>query len=80
MNETELRQYNAIWNESWKYFKTYAEQMPMDDATWERAIMMLPEIVNRHPEHEEFARKMILTVEKELERQDKTLRKGEKNE
>lgn len=71
----DLKTYHEIWNESWKYFRTYAEQMPMDDATWERAIMMLPEIVTRHPEHEAFARAMILVVEKELEERDREMRK-----
>lgn len=71
----DLKTYHTIWNESWKFFKTYAEQMPMDDAAWERAIMMLPEFVNRHPDHEYFARKMILVIEKELERLDKEMKK-----
>lgn len=69
----DLKTYHTIWNESWKYFKTYAEQTPMADATWERAIRMLAEFVNRHPDHEEFARKMILVIEKELERLDKEM-------
>ena len=75
MNETELRQYNTILNEAWKYFRTYAEQMPMSDATWNRAILMTDKFVREHPEHEVFARALILVIEHELEVQDKAARK-----
>lgn len=71
----DLKAYHTIWNESWKFFKTYAEQMPMDDAAWERAIRMLPEFVNRHPDHQKLARKMIIAVESELEERDREARK-----
>lgn len=76
MNEKELREYNTIWNDSWRFFKTYAEQMPMDEAAWERAIRMTDKFVREHPEHEAFARAMILAIEHELEVQDKAMRKG----
>ena len=72
----DLKQYHTIWNDSWRFFKTYAEQMPMDEAAWERAIQMTSEFVKQHPENEEFARAMILAVEHELEVQDKAMRKG----
>lgn len=71
----DLKTYHTIWNESWKYFKTYAEQMPMDEAAWERAIRMTSEFVKQHPENEAFARAMILVVEKELEERDREARK-----
>jgi len=72
----DLKTYHTIWNESWKYFKTYAEQMPMDEAAWERAIRMTSEFVKQHPENEAFARAMILTVEHELEERDREAHKG----
>lgn len=72
----DLKQYHTIWNDSWRFFKTYAEQMPMDEAAWERAIQMTSEFVKQHPENEEFARAMILVIEHELEVQDKAIRKG----
>lgn len=72
----DLKTYHTIWNDSWRYFKTYAEQMPMDEAAWNRAILMTDKFVREHPEHEAFARAMILAIEHELEVQDKAMRKG----
>lgn len=80
MNETELRQYNAIWNEAWKFFKHYAGMLPLPEEIWDVLIRSLPMFVDRHKEHEEFARKMILTIENELERQDKAIRRRKKDE
>lgn len=71
----DLKTYHTIWNDSWRFFKTYAEQMPMNDATWNRAILMTDKFVREHPEHEAFARALILVIEHELEVQDKAARK-----
>ena len=71
----DLKTYHTIWNDSWRFFKTYAEQMPMNDATWNRAILMTDKFVREHPEHEAFARSLILVIEHELEVQDKAARK-----
>lgn len=71
----DLKTYHTIWNDSWRFFKTYAEQMPMSDATWNRAILMTDKFVREHPEHEAFARALILVIEHELEVQDKAARK-----
>ena len=73
---TVLKEYHTIFVDAWRYFKEYATQMPMDEATWERAIRMTSEFVKQHPENEAFARALILTVEHELEVQDKAIRKG----
>ena len=62
-----MQAYHEIWNDSWKFFKHYASRMPLPDNEWTELINMLPKFVARHPEHEKFARKMILTIEKELE-------------
>ena len=72
---TVLKEYHTIFVDAWRYFKTYAEQMPMDEAAWERAIRMTSEFVKQHPENEAFARALILAVEHELEVQDKAIRK-----
>lgn len=74
----DLKTYHTIWNDSWRFFKTYAEQMPMTDATWNRAILMTDKFVREHPEHEAFARALILVIEHELEVQDKAARKEKK--
>lgn len=71
----DLKTYHTIWNDSWRFFKTYAEQMPMNDATWNRAILMTDKFVREHPEHEAFSRALILVIEHELEVQDKAARK-----
>lgn len=71
----DLKTYHTIWNDSWRFFKTYSEQMPMSDATWNRAILMTDKFVREHPEHEAFARALILVIEHELEVQDKVARK-----
>ena len=71
----DLKTYHTIWNDSWRFFKTYAEQMPMSNATWNRAILMTDKFVREHPEHEAFARALILVIEHELEVQDKAARK-----
>ncbi len=75
--DTILKQYHEIWNESWRYFRNYAEQLPLPEEKWEEAVKLIPIFVGRHPEHEEFARKVIIRVFGELERQDKAIRRGE---
>lgn len=72
----DLKAYHTIWNESWKYFKKYAEQIPMTEAAWDRAIRETCEFAEQYPEHEAFARALILAVEHELEVQDRAIRKG----
>lgn len=72
---TILMEYHTIWSEAWRYFRTYAEQAPLTEDAWDRAVGMLPEFVKRHPEKEEFARKVALMVFQELERYDRAERK-----
>lgn len=76
-NDTVLRAYHALWTDAWKYFKNYAEKLPLTEAQWEEAVRIIPLYVERHPDHEEFARKTIITVFNELERRDKAIRRGE---
>lgn len=73
----DLKQYNRLFNDAWQFFKNYASRIPMTEADWMELIPMLDTFTKRHPDHEEFARAMILTVEHELEVQDKTIRKKE---
>ena len=72
---TVLKQYHELWTDAWKYLKNYAALVPMTEAKWEEAINILQIFVERHPDHEEFARKVIITVFRELERIDKENRK-----
>ena len=73
--DTVLREYHTIWTEAWKFFRVYFEQIPMDESAWERCIRMTAEFVNQHPDHEDFARVTIMTIERELEVRDKEARK-----
>lgn len=70
-----MKSYHTIWSEAWRYFRTYAEQAPLSEAAWSRAVDMLPEIARRHPEHEDFAIAAALTAFKWLEMHDKAERK-----
>ena len=70
-----LREYHEVWTDAWKFFKYYAGKIPMTDDEWSELIPMTSKFVERHPEHEAFARAMILVVEKELEERDREMRK-----
>lgn len=69
-----MEPYQEIWNDSLRFFNYYVGKMPMDEADWEELVKMLPKFVARHPDHTDFARKMILAVESELEVMDKSRR------
>ena len=73
--DTVLREYHEVWTDAWKFFKYYAGKIPMTDDEWNELIPMTSKFVARHPEHEAFARAMILVVEKELEERDREMRK-----
>lgn len=73
-----MQAYHDLFNDSWKFFKHYASQIPLTENQWDELITMMPKFVRRHPEHEEFARKMILMLEAEIERADKENRRENK--
>ncbi len=73
--DTVLREYHEVWTNAWKFFKYYAGKIPMTDDEWSELIPMTSKFVERHPEHEAFARAVILVVEKELEERDREMRK-----
>lgn len=75
MTEENLKKYLAVFNDAWKFFKHYAGKIPMTDDEWSELIPMTSKFVTRHPDHEAFARAMILVVEKELEERDREVRK-----
>ena len=70
----DLQKHHELWNESWRYFRHYAEKIPLSDDDWVEAIRMMSEFVDRHLENEAFARKLIIMVMRELEAQDKKAR------
>lgn len=69
-----MEKYRNVWDDAWRFFKYYMSKLPLTDPDWEELINMLPKFVARHPDHKDFARKMILAVESELEVQDKVRR------
>ena len=69
-----MEPYQEVWNDSLRFFNHYSSKMPLSEADWEELISMLPKFVARHPDHADFARKMILAVESELEVIDKAMR------
>lgn len=74
--DTILREYHEIFVDAWKFFKHYAQQIPLPEDLWsDELIPMTSKFVTRHPEHEAFARAMILVVEHELEERDREERK-----
>ena len=75
MELEKLKEYNTVFNDAWKFFKHYAGMIPMTEADWAELIPMTSKFVTRHPEHEAFARAIILVVEKELEERDREMRK-----
>lgn len=71
----ELSQYHDIWNESWRYFRHYAEKIPLSDEDWKEVIDMSSIFVDRHMDHERFARKLIVIIVREIEMRDREARK-----
>lgn len=72
----DLKQYHTLWNDAWRFFKCYAEQLPLPDEKWEDVIRMVEEYGKRHPENEYAARKIIITVFTLLEHEHKQLTGG----
>jgi len=70
-----MEPYQEIWDDAWRFFKYYAGKIPMTDDEWSELIPMTSKFVTRHPDHEAFARAIILIVEKELEERDREMRK-----
>ena len=69
-----MEPYQEVWNDSFRFFNHYSGKMPLTETDWEELIAMLPKFVARHPDHKDFARKIILAVESELEIIDKARR------
>lgn len=65
MQEEELKVYFATFNECWKFLKKYSDPDNSDEF-WEELIEDLERTISHYPNHE-FARRMLLETEREIE-------------
>lgn len=67
----DLKAYHELTNDAWRYFRKYAEQIPMDDNAWSDAVSELSDILTRHDEIKRMAHRMMAGIIDELEHLDR---------
>lgn len=66
-----MTQYYRLFVDAWRYFRRYAERIPLTDQAWEAAVNELSGIVDRHNGIQRMTRKIMMAVMDELEHLDR---------
>ena len=66
-----MTQYYRLFVDAWRFFRRYAEQIPLSDPAWEAAIEELNSVLIRHDSIQRMARRMMSGVVDELEHLDR---------
>ena len=67
----DLKAYHELTNDAWRYFRKYAEQIPMTDEAWSAAVEELNDIVIKHDSIQRMTRRTMMGVIDELEHLDR---------
>ena len=67
----ELKQYHDLFNDAWKHFRRYAEQIPLSDQAWENEVNDKVALVDKYPGCHRMAVKLMTQIEDELEHLDR---------
>lgn len=44
----DLKKYYSVWNDGWKFFRQYAEQLPQTDEGWNKLVTAVGEFSEKH--------------------------------
>ena len=66
-----LKEAYNVFTDAWRYFRRYAEQIPMTDEVWSAAVEELSGIIKKHDGIQRITRKLMTAVIDELEHLDR---------
>lgn len=74
----DVKSYYRIYTESWKFFRKYAEQLPLSDGQWNKACREMIDICEQHKDDTaKFVSGIMYQTMNELERCDKAAKIAE---
>jgi hypothetical protein len=66
-----MTQYYRLFVDAWRYFRRYAEQIPLSDPAWVEEIDEKAALIDKHTGCRRLALKLMTQIEDELEQLDR---------
>ena len=67
----DLKQYHDLINDAWRFFRKYAEQIPLSDQAWVEEVNEKSALIDKHTGCRRLALKLMTQIEDELEQLDR---------
>lgn len=67
----EINRYYEAITDAWRFFRKYAEQIPLSDQAWAEGVAEKVALVDKHTSCRRLALKLMTQIEDELEQLDR---------
>lgn len=67
----DVKPYYTVLTDAWRFFRKYAEQIPLSDQAWVEEVNEKVALVDKHTSCRRLALKLMTQIEDELEQLDR---------
>lgn len=71
----DVKPYYTVLTDAWRFFRKYAEQIPLSDQAWVEEVNEKSALIDKHTGCRRLALKLMTQIEDELEQLDKEVKR-----